>query len=304
MAYKQNFGRPSEGKNGEPFAKKGLISPTIVNPSSSDNTLIGTGDTPVVNELEPVMLGTVKKTKPLSNREESIQRQKQTKAGKGNLLNRDNSYNQNQNITRTTSTINKETTDGRPYSLNRNTFTNVEGGKSYNVDNSPNEAFMDGRSRGFFSNEDAQNRATNSENFVNSKKFDVRQGSEMQNFGTFVTGGRNSGQPLRTFMQNMKTGSIVGQLSGEGVGSTVGSTVPNANKNTNEFAKHDNTNTQLLDGTQRRTSFFKNMTPEQGIQFIKNDSLSSQSARYGKKAQKAAIKYKNTLFNKDITDGS
>ena len=163
---------------------------------------------------------------------------------------------------------------------------------------------MDGRSRGFFSNPEAQNRATNSENFVNSEKFDVRQGSEMQNFGTFVTGGRNSGQPLRTFMQNMRTGSLVGQLSGEGVGSTVGSTVPNANKNTNEFARHDNTNTQLLNGEQRRTSFFKNMTPEQGIQFIKNDSLSAQSKRYSKKAQKEAIKYKNTLFNKDITDGS
>jgi hypothetical protein len=304
MAYKQNFGRPSEGRNGEPFAKKGLITPTIVNSASSDNTLIGTGNTPVVNELEPVMLGTVKKTKPLSNREESIQRQKQTKAGKGNLLNRDPSYSPNQNITRTTSTINRETTDGRPYSLSRNTFTNVGGGESYNVDNNSNEAFIDGRSSGFFSNKDAQNQATKSENFVNSEKFNVRQGGEMQNFGTFVMGGRDSGQPISTFMQNLKTGSIVGQLSGEGVGRTLGETTPSANRSTNEFAKHDNTNTQLLDGSERRTSFFKNMTPEQGIQFIKNDSLSGQSGRFGKQAFKGAIKFKNQMFNKDITDGS
>ena len=304
MAYKQNFGRPSEGRNGEPFAKKGLITPTIVNSASSDNTLIGTGNTPVVNELEPVMLGTVKKTKPLSNREESIQRQKQTKAGKGNLLNRDPSYSPNQNITRTTSTINRETTDGRPYSLSRNTFTNVGGGESYNVDNNSNEAFIDGRSSGFFSNKDAQNQATKSENFVNSEKFNVRQGGEMQNFGTFVMGGRDSGQPISTFMQNLKTGSIVGQLSGEGVGRTLGGTTPSANRSTNEFAKHDNTNTQLLDGSERRTSFFKNMTPEQGIQFIKNDSLSGQSGRFGKQAFKGAIKFKNQMFNKDITDGS
>lgn len=73
MAYTQKFGRPSLGGNGEPFAEKGLITPTDPKPNevvvSSDDLTFANG---VRNELPAVTLGTVKNTKKKVDRPKSL----------------------------------------------------------------------------------------------------------------------------------------------------------------------------------------------------------------------------------------
>ena len=309
MAYTQKFGRPSLGTLGEPFVEKGLITPTDPKPngvvaSNSDKTF-GSG---VTNQLDTVVLGTVKNTKPvvtgLSNRAESIERQKQIKAGSGTMLDKSYDYD-NAVINRKTSIVNKVNTSGEPYSMTRNTFSNASGGKPETVDNTQSAAFIGPRDKGvFFSNAEDQQQVQRSRNYANSDRANKRFGNEMQNWGTFVTGGRDSGEPLRTYIQNNQTGSIAGQISGPGTGGYVGQTTHNLpNARTNEFVQDPHGYTPTLDGRSVRTSSILGLKPWQAIEKIKQDSLDAQDKRYTRGIFKRALNFRNSMFPTDITSG-
>ena len=126
----------------------------------------------------------------------------------------------------------------------------------------------------------------------------------MQNWGTFVTGGRDSGEPLRTYIQNNQTGSIAGQISGPGTGGYVGQTthdLPNAR--TNEFVQDPHGYTPTLDGRSVRTSSILGLKPWQAIEKIKQDSLDAQDKRYTRGIFKRALNFRNSMFPTDITSG-
>lgn len=307
MAYTQQFGRPkveSAAVNYLTDKDKKDPAPNGVVASNSDETF-GSG---VINELDTVTLNSVKNTKPVvtgpSNRAESIERQKQIKAGSGTMLDKSYDYD-NAVINKTTSTVNKVNNEGEPYSMTRNTFSNASGGQPVNVDNTPSQVFIGPRDKGtFFSSADDQQQVQNSRNYMNSDYSSTRRGSEMQNFGTFVTGGRDSGEPVRKYMQNMQSGSIAGQISGPGTARYVGQTthtLPNAR--TNEFAQDPNGYTPLLSGGTMRSSSITGMKPQEAMNYIKQDSLGKQENRFSRGIFKAAVKSRNSMFTKDITSG-
>ena len=302
MAYTQKFGRPSLGRNGEPFAEKGLITPT--DPVKPFKPVAGEFNEQL-DEITIKASGTKPVTGP-SNRAESIERQKQIKAGKGPLLANDKSYDyDNADINKTTSTVNKVNNEGEPYSMTRNTFSNPSGGRPVNVDNTSNQVFIGPRDKGtFFSSADDQQQVQNSRNYMNSPASSTRRGSEMQNWGTFVTGGRDSGEPVKKYIQNMQTGSIAGQISGPGTARYVGQTthtLPNAR--TNEFMQDPHGYTPTLDGRSRRSSSILNMKPQEAMNFIKQDSLDKQENRFSRGIFRAAVKGRNSMFPTDITSG-
>ena len=310
MAYKQNAGRDDlTNLNISALTNGGTNPETDPEPngvvaSNSDKTF-GSG---VTNELDTVTLNSVKNTKPVvtgpSNRAESIERQKQIKAGSGTMLDKSYDYD-NAVINKTTSTVNKVNNEGEPYSMTRNTFSNASGGQPVNVDNTSSQVFIGPRDKGtFFSSADDQQQVQNSRNYMNSDYSSTRRGSEMQNFGTFVTGGRDSGEPVRKYMQNMQSGSIAGQISGPGTARYVGQTthtLPNAR--TNEFVQDPHGYTPTLDGRSRKSSSILNMKPQEAMNYIKQDSLSAQDSRFSRGIFKAAVKSRNSMFTKDITSG-
>lgn len=311
MAYTQKFGRASMGGNGEPFIEKGLITPETDPVKPNGVVAYDTGDTfldGVTNELEGVTLKTVKNTKPVkprdTNREESIERRNQIKAGTGSMLDKSYDYD-NAVINRTTSTVDKISNEGKPYTMTRNTFSNASGGQPVNVDNNSSAVYFGDRGKGaFFSSVEDREQVLNSRNYMNSAKSNKRQGNEMQNWGTFVTGGRDSGQPLRKYMQNNQTGSIAGQISGPGTSRYVGQTthkLPNAR--TNEFVQDPHGYTPTLDGRSRKSSTILNMKPKEAMEFIKQDSLGTQDNRFSRGITKKAINFKNSMFPTDITSG-
>ena len=311
MAYKQNFGRNNLKNLNIAALTNGGTDPTDPEPNgvvaSSDDLTFGGG---VTNELEGITLKTVKNTKPAattpSNRLLSERRQKQTKAGEGSLLNTDPSYDKNPNITQTTSIVDKVDNQGQPYFMNRNTFTNPLGGTSTNVDTTRSAAFIGSNSTGRFfnSNEDRQI-VQNSNNYMNSPAGKKFRGSERQLFGTYVTGGKDSGQPLKTYMQNLQTGSLVGQMTGEGTTRYLhqGQNKLPVNK-IGEFANNYGY-AKLLDGTSMSNQTLLNLKPEEAQAFIRKDSLLKQRNRFTNTARDQAINYRNSIFKKpDLTSGS
>jgi len=307
MAYKQNFGRNN---------LKNLNIASLTNGGTDPETDPETDPVkpfePVAGEfneqVETVDLGTVKKKKPVvtgpSNRAESIERQKQIKAGSGTMLDKSYDYD-NAVINRETSIVNKVNTSGEPYSMTRNTFSNASGGQPEIVDNTQSAAFIGPRDRGvFFSNTEDQQQVQNSRNYMNSDRANKRFGNEMQNFGTFVTGGRDSNEPLRKYIQNNQTGSIAGQISGPGTARYVGQTthnLPNARKN--EFVQDPHGYTPTLDGRSMRSSSITDMKPQEAMEFIRQDSLSAQDNRFSRGIFKGALNFRNGMFPKDITTG-
>jgi len=314
MAYKQNAGRDNlTNLNIAALTNGGTDPETDPEPngvvaSNSDKTF-GSG---VTNELDTVTLGTVKNNKPVvmgpSNRAESAARRRQIKEGKAqkgekNYL--DSSYAKDQNITRTTSTVDKLDADGQPYSMTRNNFTHPLGGTATNVDTTPSAAFIGENSAGlFFNSNAARTQAQNSSNYMNSPGGQKRRGSEMQNFGTEVTGGRDSGRPLEKFMVNNQTGSIVGQLSGEGTTRYLSQGQNQLPSNRiGEFANH-NGYTKLLDGHSMSNQTLLNLTPEKAMARIAQDSLDAQRNRFTDKANDEAVLFRNSMFKKpDLTSG-
>lgn len=300
MAYTQKFGRPSLGGNGETFAEKGLITPT--DPVKPFKPVAGEFN----EQLEEVDLGVVKKKQPVgpSNRAESIERQKQIKAGTGMMLDKSYDYD-NAVVNKATSTVTKVNNENEPYSMTRNTFSNASGGQPVNVDNTPSAVFIGPRDRGtFFSSAEGREQVQNSRNYLDGPLSNKRFGNEMQNWGTFVTGGRDSGQPIRKYIQNNQTGSIAGQISGPGTGRYVGHTthtLPNAS--TNEFVQDPHGYTPTLDGRSRRSSTITNMKPQEAMEFIRQDSLSGQDNRFSRGIFKKALNFRNNMFPKDITSG-
>jgi len=314
MAYKQNFGRNNlTNANISALTNGGTDPETDPKPngvvaSNSDKTF-GSG---VINELDTVTLGTVKNNEPVvmgpSNRAESATRRRQIKRGKAqggekNYL--DSSYDQDQNITRTTSTVDKVGADGQPYSMTRNNFIHPLGGTATNVDTTPSAAFIGENSAGlFFDSNAARTQAQNSSNYMNSPQGQKRRGSEMQNFGTEVTGGRDSGRPLEKYMVNNQTGDIVGQLSGEGTTKYLfqGQNQLPSNR-IGEFKNH-NGYAQLLDGNKMSNQTLLNLTPEKAMAYIRQDSLDKQRNRFTNKANDKAVNYRNSMFKKpDLTSG-
>ena len=310
MAYKQNFGRnnltnlniaalTSGGTDPETDPK-----PNGVVASNTDKTF-GSG---VTNELDTVVLKPVKNTKPVamgpSNREESIERQKQIKEGSGNMLDKSYDYD-NAVINRETSIVNKVNTSGEPYSMTRNTFSNASGGKPETVDNTHSAVMIGPRDKGaWFSSTEDQQQVQRSRNYANSDRANKRLGDEMQNWGTFVTGGRDSGEPLRKYIQNNQTGSIAGQISGPGTARYVGQTthtLPNAR--TNEFVQDPHGYTPTLDGRSRKISSILDMKPQEAMNYIKQDSLDKQDNRFSRGIFKSALNFRNSMFPKDITSG-
>ena len=310
MAYKQNFGRNNlTNANISALTNGGTDPETDPKPNGvvaydSDETF-GSG---VINELDTVTLGTVKNNKPVvmgpSNRAESIQRQKEIKAGTGMLLDKSYDYD-NAVINKTTSIVDKVNTSGEPYSMTRNTFSNASGGQPVNVDNNQSAVYIGPRDKGvFFSNIEDRQQVQNSRNYANSDQANKRFGNEMQNWGTFVTGGRDSNEPLRKYIQNMETGSIGGQISGEGTGNYVGSTTRNLpNARTNEFVQDPHGYTPTLDGRSRKISSILNMKPQEAMDYIRQDSLGKQDNRFSRGIFKAALKDRNSMFPKNITSG-
>jgi len=309
MAYKQNAGRDDlTNLNIAALTNGGTDPKTDPKPNgvvaSSDDLTFGDG---VTNELSAVTLKTVKNTKPAvtgpSNRQLSAERRRQIKAGKGSLL--DESYNENPNITRTTSIVDKVGADGEPYSMTENTFTNPLGGGSTSVYNTPSAAFIGENTTGlFFDSNAARTQAQNSSNYMNSVAGKKRRGSEMQNFGTEVWGGKDSGRPLKKFMVNNQTGSIVGQLSGEGTTNYLfqGQNQLPSNR-VGEF-KNQNRYTQLLDGHKMSNHTLLNLTPEKAMAYIRQDSLDKQRNRFTNTANDAGISFRNSMFKKpDLTSG-
>lgn len=310
MAYKQDFGRNNlTNANISALTNGGTDPETDPEPNgvvaSSDDLTFGSG---VVNELPTVTLGTVKNSKPVvtgpSNRAESIERQKQIKAGSGTMLDKSYDYD-NAAINKTTSTVTKVNNEGEPYSMTRNTFSNASGGQPVNVDNTPSQVFIGPRNKGtFFSSPEGQQQVQNSRNYLDGPLSNKRFGNEMQNWGTFVEGGRDSGKPLKKYIQNMQTGSIGGQISGEGTGYYVGSTTHNLpNARTNEFVQDPHGYTPTLDGRSRKISSILNMKPQEAMDYIRQDSLGKQDNRFSRGIFKAALKGRNSMFPKDITSG-
>ena len=314
MAYKQNFGRNNlTNANISALTNGGTDPETDPKPngvvaSNSDKTF-GSG---VINELDTVTLGTVKNNEPVvmgpSNLAESATRRRQIKRGKAqggekNYL--DSSYDQDQNITRTTSTVDKVDNQGQTYSMTRNNFTHPLGGTATNVDTTPSAAFIGENSAGlFFDSNAARTQAQNSSNYMNSPQGQKRRGSEMQNFGTFVEGGKDSGQPLKTYMQNLQTGSIVGQLSGEGTTNFLGQGQNKLPVNKIGEFKNNYGYTKLLDGNSMSNQTLLNLTPEKAMAYIRQDSLDKQRNRFTNKANDKAVNYRNSMFKKpDLTSG-
>ena len=305
MAYKQNAGRDN---------LTNLNIAALTNGGTDPETDPVKPFEPVAGEfneqIETVDLGIVKKKKAEemgpSNRAESIERQKQIKAGKGPLLAHDTSYNYDPaDVNRVTSIVNKVNTNGEPYSLTRNTFSNASGGQSETVDNNQSAAFIGPRDKGvFFSNTEDQQQVQNSRNYLNSDRANKRFGNEMQNWATFVTGGRDSNEPLRKFIQNTQTGSIAGQIFGPGTSRYVGQTthtLPNAR--TNEFVQDPHGYTPTLDGRSRRSSSILGMKPQEAMEYIRQDSLKAQDNRFTRGIFKNALNFRNSMFPKDITSG-
>ena len=299
MAYTQQFGRP----NVESAAVNYLTDKDKKDPVKPFKPVAGEFN----EELDGITI-TASGNKPVtgpSNRAESIERQKQIKAGYGKLLSNDPSYNENPNITRTTSTVTKVNNENEPYSMTRNTFSNASGGQPVNVDNTPSAVFIGPRDKGtFFDSADGQQQVQNSRNYMNSPNSSTRRGSEMQNWGTYVTGGRNSGEPLRGYIQNMQSGSIGGQIFGEGTGRYVGqttNTLPNLGRN--EFAQDPNGYTPLLSGGKMRSSSILGMKPQDAMNYIAQDSLGKQENRFSRGIFKAALKERNSMFPTNITSG-
>lgn len=302
MAYAQKFGRSSLGRNGEPFVEKGLITPT--DPVKPFKPVAGEFNEQL-DEITIKAPGNKPVTGP-SNRDESIERQKQIKAGKGPLLAHDKSYDyDNAAINKTTSTVNKVNNEGKSYSMTRNTFSNPSGGQPVNVDNTSSQVFIGPRDKGtFFSSADDQQQVRNSRNYMNSPDSSTRRGSEMQNWGTYVTGGRDSGQPIKGYIQNMQSGSIGGQIFGEGTGRYVGQTthtLPNAR--TNEFVQDPHGYTPLLSGGTMRSSSILGMKPQEAMNYIKQDSLGKEENRFSRGIFKAALRERNSMFPTNITSG-
>lgn len=310
MAYTQKFGRNNlTNSNIAALTNGGTDPETDPEPNgvvvSSDDMTFGGG---VRNELEGVTLKTVKNTKPVvmgpSNRAESIERQKQIKAGSGTMLDKSYDYD-NAVINKETSIVDKVNTSGEPYSMTRNTFSNASGGKPVNVDNTQSAVFIGPRDKGvFFSNAEDQQQVQRSRNYANSDRANKRFGNEMQNWGTFVEGGRDSGLPLKKYIQNMQTGSIAGQISGEGTGLYVGSTtnrLPNAR--TNEFVQDPHGYTPTLDGRSRKISSILGLKPQEAIEKIRQDSLDAQDNRFTRGIFKSALNFRNNMVPRDITSG-
>lgn len=303
MAYKQNFGRNNLTNRNIAALTNGGTDPET-DPVKPFKPVAGEFN----EELDEVVIK-AKGNKPVtepSNRLLSERRQRQTKAGRGSLLDRDPSYNRNPDITQTTSIVDKVDNQGEPYSMTRNTFTNPLGGESTNVDTTPSAAFIGLNSRGlFFNSPEAQQQAQNSSNYMNSPEGQKYQGSERQNFGTYVTGGKDSGQPIATYMQNLHTGSIVGQMTGEGTTNFLhqGQNKLPVNK-IGEF-KNRYGRTELLDGSSMSNQTLLNLTPEEAMNYIRQDSLGKQDVRYTNTAKDKAIMYRNGMFRKpDLTSGS
>ena len=301
MAYKQNFGRDN---------LTNLNIATLTNGGTDPETDPVKPFEPVdgeFNEALPEITITGKGNKPVtgpSNRAESIERQKQIKAGYGNMLDKSYDYD-NAVVNRTTSIVNKKDADGEDYSMTRNTFSNASGGTPEIVDNTGSQVSIGENGRGlFFKSKPDQEQVQGSRNYANSTEGQKRRGSEMQNFGTFVTGGRDSGEPLRKYIQNNQTGSIAGQLSGPGTSRYVGQTTHNLpNPRTNEFVQDPHGYTPTLDGRSMRSSSITNMKPKEAMEFIKQDSLSAQDSRFSRGIFKGALNFRNSMFPTDITSG-
>ena len=301
MAYKQNAGRNN---------LTNLNIAALTNGGTDLETDPVKPFKPVAGEfneqLETVDLGVVKKKQPVgpSNRAESIERQKQIKAGTGMLLDKSYDYD-NAVINKTTSIVDKVNTSGEPYSMTRNTFSNVSGGQPVTVDNNQSAVYIGPRDKGvFFSSPENQQQVQNSRNYANSDQANIRSGNEMQNWGTFVTGGRGSNEPLKKYIQNNLTGSIAGQISGPGTTRQVGQsthTLPNAR--TNEFVQDPHGYTQTLDGRSRKSSSILSMKPQEAMDLIRRDSLSAQNNRFSRGIFKRALNFRNSMFPKDITSG-
>mgnify|MGYP003118951725 CR=1 FL=1 len=302
MAYKQNFGRDN---------LTNLNIATLTNGGTDPETDPVKPFEPVdgeFNETLPEITITGKGNKPVtgpSNRAESIERQKQIKAGYGNML--DISYDSdNAVINQTTSTVEKIGTDGQPYSMTRNSFVSPQGGTATNVDTTPSQAFIGPQAAGkFFNSNEDRAIVQNSTNYMNSPAGQKRRGSEMQNFGTFVEGGKDSGKPLKTYMQNLNTGSIVGQLSGEGTMSYLGQGQNKIAKNRIGEFSNKYGYTKLLDGHSRSNQTLLNLKPAEAQAFIREDSLLKQRNRFTNLAHDAAVNHRNSMFRKpDLTSGS
>ena len=280
MAYKQNFGRNNlTNANISALTNGGTDPETDPKPngvvaSNSDKTF-GSG---VINELDTVTLGTVKNNEPVvmgpSNLAESATRRRQIKRGKAqggekNYL--DSSYDQDQNITRTTSTVDKVGADGQPYSMTRNNFIHPLGGTATNVDTTPSAAFIGENSAGlFFDSNAARTQAQNSSNYMNSPQGQKRRG-------------QLSGEGTTKYLfqgQNQLPSNRVGEF-----------------KNHNGYA-------QLLDGNKMSNQTLLNLTPEKAMAYIRQDSLDKQRNRFTNKANDKAVNYRNSMFKKpDLTSG-
>ena len=301
MAYTQKFGRPSLGGNGETFAEKGLITPT--DPVKPFKPVAGEFNEEL-DEITITASGNKPATEP-SNRQLSAERRKQIKAGKGPLLKKDESYNENPNITQTTSMVDKVGADGETYPMTQNTFTNPLGGQSTNVYNTPSAAFIGENTTGLFFDSNAhRTQAQNSTNYMNSPEGQKRRGSEMQNFGTEVWGGKDSGEPLTKWMVNNQTGSIVGQLSGEGTTRYLSQSRNQVPSNRIGEFKNPNSYTQLLDGHKMSNQTLLNLKPEEAMAYIRQDSLGKQQNRFTNQAKDEGILFRNNMFKKpDLTSG-
>ena len=302
MAYTQDFGRNNLTNSNISALTNGGTDPET-DPIKPFKPVAGE-----FNEALPEITIKGSRNKPVtgpSNRQLSERRQRQTKAGKGSELERDPSYNSNPNITRTTSTVDKVDNQGQTYSMTRNNFTHPLGGTATNVDTTPSAAFIGDRATGlFFNSNAARTQAQNSSNYMNSPQGQKRRGSEMQNFGTEVTGGRDSGRPLEKYMVNNQTGDIVGQLSGEGTTKYLfqGQNQLPSNR-VGEFKNH-NGYAQLLDGNKMSNQTLLNLTPEKAMAYIRQDSLDKQRNRFTNKANDKAVNYRNSMFKKpDLTSG-
>ena len=294
MAYTQKFGRPSLGRNGEPFVEKGLITPT--DPVKPFKPVAGEFN----EQVETVDLGTVKKKKPVvmgpSNRERSETLRKQIIKGTGDLL--DASYlPNNPNITQTTADVTKNNADGKPYTVTENTFQNTKGGQPTVVASTPSNISLGRLDSQYYSSPKAQTQVANSINRQNTTPTipgtSTASGRGRQNYMTRVTGGGDSGLPLVKEAQNVLTGDILGQISSTGRPLRGGF----RSAATGFYAgNRTSSNTPQLDGDQRYINVTRNMSPKDLKNFVKQDSLSALDSRRGTAAFVKGMNFKNQTF--------
>tara|TARA_R110000796_G_scaffold235967_1_gene355160 strand:+ start:364 stop:1323 length:960 start_codon:yes stop_codon:yes gene_type:complete len=305
MAYKQNFGRNNlTNANISALTNGGTDPETDPKPngvvaSDSDETF-GSG---VTNELPTVDLGIVKRTKPaateLSNEERSNMLRRQIIAGKGDLL--DTSYlPNNPNITQTTATVTKNSTDGKTYDVIEDTFQNSLGGKPTVITQGNGNISMDNMKPQYYSNSEARTQVANSVNRQNTNPMipgtSTATGSGRQNYMTRVTGGGDTGLPLIKEAQNVLTGDILGEISNSARPTT---TLSSRNAATGFYSGNANrtsTNTPQLDGTERYINVTRRMGPEDLRNFVDQDSLGGLGGRRTTSAYVAGKKFKNRTF--------